>query len=74
MKVMASKKQNMFVHDGNMYTKQEYALMLWGMKVKELGLESADRACALYAAANNRVLTAQEKKAVANGFAYNTQE
>ncbi|KAA9339584.1 hypothetical protein F0P96_02935 [Hymenobacter busanensis] len=73
-KMLASKKQSMFLHDGNMYTKPEYALVLWGLRVKALGIESAERACALYAAASNRPLTPAEKKALVQGFDSGTRD
>jgi hypothetical protein len=73
-KKLASRKQSMFLHDGEMYTKQEYALVLWGMRVKSLGLASAERACALYASINNRPLSTTEQKAVTNGFASGSGE
>ncbi|GAB2968623.1 hypothetical protein GCM10027048_44400 [Hymenobacter coalescens] len=73
-KILAAKKQTVFLHDGNMYSKREYALVLWGMRVKALGLPSAERACAVYALASNRTLSPAEKRALTNGFESGSQE
>jgi hypothetical protein len=67
-KLLATKKQTMFLHDGNMYNKREYALVLWGMRVKALGLTSAEQACSLYSSASRRALSPAEKQALLNGF------
>ncbi|AYA36614.1 hypothetical protein D3Y59_05810 [Hymenobacter oligotrophus] len=66
--MLANRKQSMFLHQGAMYNKQEYALVLWGMRVKALGVATADKACALYAAANNRPISSAEKQALTSGF------
>ena len=73
-KMLASRKQTMFLHDGAMYNKREYALVLWGMRAKTLGVASAERACAVYAAASNRALSAADKRALISGFDSGTQE
>ncbi|UYZ60502.1 hypothetical protein [Hymenobacter latericus] len=66
--MLASRKQTMFLHQGAMYNKQEYALVLWGMRVKALGVPTAEKACALFAAANNRPISSAEKQALTSGF------
>jgi hypothetical protein len=73
-KLLATKKQTMFLHDGGMYNKHQYALVLWGMRVKALGIASAERACAVYAQASNRPLSAADKQALVSGFDSGTRE
>ncbi|MCC3156826.1 hypothetical protein LJ737_06240 [Hymenobacter sp. 15J16-1T3B] len=73
-KLLASKKQTMFLHDGNMYNRHQYAVVLWGMRAKALGVESAERACAVYAQANNRPLSAADRQLLVSGFDSGTRE
>ncbi|WP_133256847.1 hypothetical protein [Hymenobacter edaphi] len=73
-KMLATKKQTVFLHNGSMYSKREYALVLWGLRVKALGVASAERACALYAGATNRSLSPAEKQALTDGFESGTPE
>ncbi|OON70230.1 hypothetical protein [Hymenobacter sp. CRA2] len=73
-KFLAPKKQTVFLHGGNMYSKRDYALVLWGMRVKALGLASAERACAVYTAATNHALTPAEKQALVSGFESGTRD
>ncbi|KUG07534.1 hypothetical protein [Solirubrum puertoriconensis] len=72
--MLATRKQSMFLHQGAMYNKQEYALVLWGMRAKALGVPTADKACALFAAANNRPISNAEKQALTSGFDSGTRE
>ncbi|GAB3824854.1 hypothetical protein GCM10028821_04730 [Hymenobacter jeollabukensis] len=73
-KLLASKKQTMFLHDGNMYNRHQYALVLWGMRAKTLGVETAERACAVYAQASNRPLSAADRQLLVSGFDSGTRE
>ena len=73
-KLLAAKKQTMFLHDGAMYNKREYALVLWGLRAKALGVTSAERACAVYAQASNRPLSPADRRALISGFDSGTVE
>lgn len=73
-KILAAKKQTMFLHDGAMYNKREYALVLWGLRAKALGVTSAERACAVYAQASSRPLSPADKRALISGFDSGTAE
>ncbi|RTQ52372.1 hypothetical protein EJV47_04985 [Hymenobacter gummosus] len=73
-KVLAGKKQTVFLHNGSMYNKREYGLVLWGLRVKALGVSSAERACSLYVAAAHRALSPAEKRALVDGFDSGTAE
>lgn len=57
-----------FLQDGVAYNKKDFAIYLWGKKVKMLGISSAKKAAKLWEEINNRELTTPEKKALEKGF------
>lgn len=67
-KALENEKQSMFLYDGVAYNKKDFAIYLWGKKVKMLGISSAKKATKLWEEINNRELTAPEKKALEMGF------
>jgi hypothetical protein len=67
-KALDGEKQSMFLYDGVMYSKKDFAIYLWGKKVKTLGISSSKKAAQLWEEINGRELTAPEKKALEKGF------
>lgn len=67
-KLLEKETQELFVHDGIAYNKKDFAIFLWGKKVKMLGIESSKKAVKLWEEINNRSLTDPEKKALNKGF------
>lgn len=67
-KALENEKQSMFLYDGIVYSKKDFAICLWGKKVKILGISSSKKAIKLWEEINNRELTASEKKALEKGF------
>lgn len=66
--------QSMFLYDGIAYSKKDYALFLWGAKVKLLGIKSKKEAIKLREEITGKELTEPEKKALSNGFAFDPQQ
>jgi hypothetical protein len=67
-KMLENEKQSLFVYDGVAYNKKDFAIYLWGKKVKMLGISSSKKATKLWEEINNRTLTGPEKKALVSGF------
>jgi hypothetical protein len=67
-KALEEEKQAMFMYDGIMYNKKDFAIYLWGKKVKTLGISSSKKAVKLWEEINNRELLSPEKKALEKGF------
>lgn len=67
-KVLEKETQAMFLYDGVAYNKKDFAIYLWGKKVKMLGVSSSKKATKLWEEINNRTLTDPEKKALVSGF------
>jgi len=67
-KVLETEKQSLFLYDGTAYSKKDFAIYLWGKKVKMLGITSSKKSVKLWEEINNRTLTDPEKKALVNGF------
>lgn len=61
-KVLEAENQSFFLYDGVMYSKKDFAIYLWGRKVKMLGISSSKEAVKLWEGINNRTLTGPEKK------------
>jgi hypothetical protein len=57
-----------FLYDGIAYSKKDFAIYLWGKKVKTLGISSAKKASKLWEETYSRELTSPEKKALEKGF------
>ncbi len=67
-KVLEKETQALFLYDGVAYNKKDFAIFLWGKKVKILGVGSSKKAKKLWEEINNRTLTDPEKKALISGF------
>lgn len=67
-KVLEKETQALFLYDGVGYSKKDFAIYLWGKKVKTLGISSSKKATMLWEEINNRELTTLEKKALVSGF------
>ena len=67
-KALENEKTPFFLYDGIAYNKKDFAIYLWGKKVKTLGIGSPKKATKLWEEINNRELTSPEKKALENGF------
>lgn len=58
-----------FILYGNiLYNKKDFAILMWGAKVKSLGIEKIEDANSLWEKANKRPLTEPEKRALKTGF------
>jgi hypothetical protein len=67
-KILEAEKQSLFLYDGTTYNKKDFAIYLWGKKVKMLGISSTKKAVKLWEEISNRALTNPEKKALVSGF------
>jgi hypothetical protein len=67
-KALENEKTPFFLHDGIAYNKKDFAIYLWGKKVRMLGISSAKKATRLWEEVNNKELTTPEKKALEKGF------
>ena len=67
-KTLDKEEQGLFVYDGMAYNKKDFAIYLWGKKVKFIGIKSSKKATLLWEEINERTLTEPEKKALVNGF------
>jgi len=72
-KILENEKQSLFLYDGVAYNKKDFAIYLWGKKVKILGITSAKKAVNLWKEIYKRELTVPEKKALSSGFESNTK-
>jgi hypothetical protein len=72
-KVLENEKQSFFVYDGIAYNKKDFAIYLWGKKVKMIGIKSSKKAILLWEEINKRTLTEPEKKALNSGFNSKTE-
>ncbi len=67
-KLLEKESQALFLFDGVAYNKKDFAIYLWGKKVKTLGFGSSKKATKLWEEINNRPLTDPEKKALVSGY------
>lgn len=67
-KVLENEQQSLFMYEGIAYNKKDFAIFLWGKKVKTLGIESSKKATKLWEEIYEKSLTDPEKKALTNGF------
>jgi len=67
-KILEKEEQGLFLYDGIAYNKKDFAIYLWGKKVKMIGIKSSKKATQLWEEINERTLTEPEKKALVNGF------
>lgn len=72
-KVLEKETQQLFIYDGVAYNKKDFAIYLWGKKVKRLGISSSKKATKLWEEIYNRTLTDPEKKALISGFKSKTK-
>ncbi|MDF2832230.1 hypothetical protein [Chryseobacterium indoltheticum] len=56
-----------------LYNKKDFAILLWGAKVKNLGIESLDETNKLWEEIYKRTLTDSERKALKTGFETKTR-
>ena len=58
-----------FIRFGDiLYNKKDFAILMWGAKVKSLGIENIKTANKLWEEINKRNLTDAEKRALKKGF------
>ena len=62
------KESPMVLFGDTAYNKKDFAILLWAANVRNLGVESLDRAEKLWEEIFNRNLTDSEKKALKTGF------
>ena len=67
-KALEKEKGGFFLYQGTAYNKKDFAFLLWGMKVKELGVRKQKEAVLLYESILKRSLTDPEKRALIKGF------
>jgi hypothetical protein len=72
-KILENETQSLFLYDGVTYNKKDFAIYLWGKKVKIIGVSSSKKAIKLWEEINNRKLTSPEKKALISGFDSKTE-
>ena len=63
-----SKGAYLILYNNIAYNKKDFAILLWGAKVKSLGIEKPKEAIKLWEEIQNRELTEPEKKALKKGF------
>ncbi len=61
-------KSAFFLYNGIAYNKKNFAIFLWGKKVKVIGITSFKKAIQLWEEINKRELTKPEKKSLERGF------
>lgn len=66
--VLEKEKQSLILYEGIAYNKKDFAIFLWGKKVKIIGINSSKKATKLWEEINKRSLTEPEKKALIRGF------
>ena len=66
--VLEKETQMLFLVEGVGYNKKDFAIYLWGKKVKAIGLKSTKEAVKLWEEIHHRPLTAPEKKSLISGF------
>jgi len=67
-KVLEKETQSLFLYDGVAYNKKDFAIYLWGKKVKMLGISSSKEAVRLWEEINSSTLTEPEEKALVSGI------
>lgn len=67
-KALEKKEGGLLLYDGIAYNKKDFAFLLWGKKVKILGLKSSKSAIKLMQEIKGKKLTKPEKKALKKGF------
>lgn len=72
-KLLEKEQRPMFLFDGVAYSKKDFAIYLWGKKVKMLGISSSTKAVQLWEEIYSRNLTDPEKKALVSGYESKTK-
>ena len=67
-KILENESKTLFVYDDVAYNKKDFAIYLWGVKVKMLGIKSSKKAVNLWEEIHKRKLSDAEKKALTKGF------
>lgn len=58
-----------FIRYGNtLYNKKDFAILMWSIKVRSLGIEKIEDANSLWEKIHNKPLTEPEKRALKTGF------
>uniref|UniRef100_UPI00404AA9ED hypothetical protein n=1 Tax=Flavobacterium sp. TaxID=239 RepID=UPI00404AA9ED len=60
-------------HENTLYSKKDFSILMWGAKVKSLGIENLETANSLWQEINKRDLTEAEKSALRKGFEINLE-
>lgn len=66
--VLEEDDRALFMYDGIIYNKKDFAIYLWGQAVKRLGIKTSKKAKKLWQKIHNRDLTKPEAKALKRGF------
>lgn len=67
-KVLEKEERKTFAYEGVTYSKKDFAIFLWGQAVKQLGIQSTERAVQLWEEIQGRKLTGPEEQALTKGF------
>jgi hypothetical protein len=68
-KLLENEKEGFLIQEGGVaYNKKDFAIYLWGKKVKQLGIRSSKKAAKLWEEIQKRELTDPEKKALIAGY------
>lgn len=67
-KLLEKENGDLFLYDGIIYNKKDFAIFLWGKKIKSIGISSIKKATSLWEEINKRKLTKPEMKALMKGI------
>lgn len=67
-KILEKDEHAFFLYGNFAYSKKDFAIFLWGKKVKDLGLTSAKKAVELWQELYSHQLTSPEERALVRGF------
>lgn len=67
-KALENEKQSLILYEGIAYNKKDFAIFLWGKKVRMVGIPSSKKATKLWEEINKRDLTEPERNALIRGF------
>jgi hypothetical protein len=67
-KILEKDEHAFFLYGAVAYSKKDFAIFLWGKKVKDLGLTSSKKAVELWQELYSHQLTSPEERALVRGF------
>ena len=67
------KSKSLTIYNGMAYNPKDFAILLWGQAVKELGIKKIKEATTLWESIYQRDMTTPEKNALQNGFKTKTK-